>query len=167
MRVVEIELIGEDAWRVLQGVRLRALRDASDMLGPVLERELGFRESHWRMRLRSSPWFVARGGPDAAPFGLASLIREPGSGEDDRHVVALWVEPAQRRQGVGTALMDALVDAAKADRARTLSLWVAEDNDEVLGLCRRRGFAPTGERQRLPRDVSRVEARYEHHLVGS
>jgi ribosomal protein S18 acetylase RimI-like enzyme len=165
--VVEIEVIGEDSWRVLQGLRLRALRDAPDMLGPTLDRELGFRESHWRMRLRSSFWFVARGGPDTAPVGLASLIREPGSGDDDRHVVALWVEPAHRREGVGTALMSALADAAIVDRARTLSLWIAEDNDEAIGLCQHGGFAPTGERQRLPRDVNRVEARYEHHLEGA
>ena len=161
--MVDIDVIGEDAWQVLLDVRLRALRDSPLALGPTLEREQGFREQHWRMRLRSSPWFVAHevGGRDDAAIGLASVISEPGAAEDDRHVVALWVEPTRRRLGIGTALVDAAARAARAGHARTLSLWVAEGNDEALGLCVGYGFVPTGERHVMASTPGRAEARYE------
>lgn len=165
--VTSIVRIDEDDWAVLGELRLRALRTDPAAFGSSLEREESFREQHWRMRLRSSPWFVARDkrAPGAPPFGLVCLIEEPASPADDRHVVALWVEAARRREGVGSALLAAAARAASDAGSRTLSLWVADDNDVAIALYVRAGFTPTGERQRLPRDPSRFESRYARKLA--
>lgn len=40
----------------------------------------------------------------------------------------LWVEPDWRRRGVGKALIDAAIDAARADGAKTLSVGTHPDN---------------------------------------
>lgn len=164
--MTDIELLAEDDWEVLRDVRLRALRDSPRAFGSTLAREESFREQHWRMRLRSGPWWVARrAGPSGSDVaGLVSMIAEPGSTADDRHVVGLWVDPAARRQGSGTALLAVVVAAARAEGARTVSLWVAEDNGAALGLYARLGFVPTGERQPLPSSPGRAESRHELRL---
>lgn len=165
--MIDVELMGEDDWQVVRDTRLRALRESPHAFGFTLAREKGFREQHWRMRLRSSPWWVARraGPAGSSAVGLASMIVEPGSTSDDRHVVGLWVDPDVRRQGVGTALLAAVMAAARAESARTVSLWVADDNDAAVRLYGRLGFSPTGERQPLPGCPRRVESRHELQLA--
>ena len=157
---VDIARVDEDAWRAVRDVRLRALRDAPDSFGTTSGREERFTEAHWRMRLRATPTWLALD-ESGTPFGMISLIQEPGSPVDDRHVVSLWVVPEARRQGLGWALLDAARDQAYADGARTLSLWVLDGNTPAGDLYVRAGFRRTGVRQRLPRDASLVEERYE------
>ncbi|WP_258727080.1 GNAT family N-acetyltransferase [Cellulomonas sp. NS3] len=156
--------LDEDDWERLAEVRLRALRSDPEAFASSLAREELFREQHWRMRLRSSPWWVAtvEGGP---PVGLACLIEEPGSPGTDRHLVALWVDPAVRNRGVGTALLAAAEGAALDVGAETLSLWVREDNAAALRLYDALGFAPTGERHPVPGREGLVELRYARALT--
>lgn len=156
---MQIRRVDEDDWPLVQDVRLRALRDAPHAFGSTIARESGFKESHWRMRVRSTPTWVAL--DDAgAPQGMVSLVLEPGSPADDRHVVALWVAPDRRRRGTAWALLDVVARAAAADGARTVSLWVVDDNAAAIDLYVRAGFQRTGERQPLPRDPDRTEERY-------
>lgn len=158
--LVLIRRVDEDDWPIVRDVRLRALRESPEAFGASLAREERFTESHWRMRLRTSPTWVAVDDDDV-PKALVSLVPEPGSPEDDRHVVSLWVAPEVRRRGTGWALLDTVVRAGAADGARTVSLWVVDDNAEAVDLYVRAGFTRTGETQALPRDPSRTEERYE------
>lgn len=153
----------EDDWALVRDVRLRALRESPEVFGSSLAREESFRESHWRMRVRTGPTWVAVD-DEKVGRGLVSMIQEPGSPVDDRHVVALWVAPEVRRQGVGWALLDAVRATAAADGAHTLSLWIVDGNNAAGDLYVRAGFARTGERQPLPRDPSRVEERWVREL---
>ena len=161
---VRIVRVGEDAWRAVREVRLRALHDAPDSFGSTAGREDRFTEAHWRMRIRATPtWLAVDDG--GVPRGMVSLIQEPGSPTDDRHPVSLWVAPEARRRGVGWALVEAARDQAFLDGARTLSLWVLDGNTAAGDLYVRAGFRRTGVRQRLPRDAALVEERYELQLV--
>lgn len=162
MRIVRV---GEDAWRSVRDVRLRALHDAPDSFGSTAGREERFAETHWRMRIRATPTWLAV--DDAGqPWGMVSLIQEPGSPTDDRHLVSLWVAPEVRRRGIGWALIDAARDQACLDGARTMSLWVLDGNTPAGDLYIRAGFRRTGVRQRLPRDAQLVEERYELLLTA-
>ncbi|MEZ0447454.1 GNAT family N-acetyltransferase [Cellulomonas sp. ICMP 17802] len=154
-----VQQVGENDWQLVQGVRLRALREDPDVFGAALEREERFVESHWRMRLRTSTTWIAvdDGGVGR---GIVTMLQEPGSPVDDRHVVSLWVAPEARRQGLGWALLDAVRQAAEADDARTVSLWLVDGNHAAGDLYVRAGFTRTGERQVLPRDASQTEERY-------
>lgn len=152
--------MGEDGWKAVRDVRLRALRDSPDSFGSTWGREERFAEAHWRMRVRTTPTWLAVD-EDDVPRGIVSLIQEPGSPVDDRHVVSLWVAPEARRRGIGWALLDAARDQALLDGARTLSLWVLEGNTAAGDLYVRAGYRRTGIRQRLPRNASLVEERYE------
>jgi ribosomal protein S18 acetylase RimI-like enzyme len=163
VRKVRIVRVDEDAWRVVSQVRLRALRENPEAFGSGLERELLFAEPHWRMRLRGTPTWLAIDEVGVAR-GMISLIQEPGSPVDDRHVVGLWVAPESRRRGIAWALLDAARTEALAGGARTMSLWVLDDNTAAGDLYVRAGFSRTGTRQPLPRDDSKVEERYELRL---
>ena len=155
--------MGEESWRAVRDVRLRALHDAPDSFGATAGREERFTEAHWRMRIRATPTWLAVDDAGVAR-GMVSLIQEPGSPTDDRHLVSLWVAPEVRRQGIGWALVDAARDQAFLDGARTLSLWVLDGNTPAGDLYVRAGFRRTGVRQRLPRDAALVEERYELKL---
>ena len=74
------------------------------------------------------------------------------TGIDDRHepggreVVAMWVAPEWRARGVGGALMDAVLEWARAEGAASIALWVADGNDTARRLYERCGFVGTGQR---------------------
>ncbi|MFI2751993.1 GNAT family N-acetyltransferase [Cellulomonas sp. P22] len=159
--MIRVERLSEDQWGVLRDVRLRALWQSPHTFGSSLARDQRFKEPHWRMRLRGSPWFVARVDGVEEPLGLVSMLTEPGSPIDDRHVVSLWVDPEHRRRRVASALVGTVIAEARAAGATTVSLWAAEDNVPALGVCEALGFVATGARQTLPRDPSRAELRFE------
>lgn len=152
MRVVRL---GEDDWETLREIRLRSLTEDRSVLGSV-EREQGFAETHWRMRLRGSPWFVAL--DDARPVGLVSLIAEPGAPSEERHATALWVAPEARGSGAGEGLLAAAAQAALADGAGRLTAWVR--TDVAAATFTAAGFAPSGVRVPVPRDPTLVEERW-------
>ncbi|WP_456845028.1 GNAT family N-acetyltransferase [Cellulomonas sp. P5_C6] len=154
-----VQQVGENDWRLVQDVRLRALREDPDVFGASLAREERFVESHWRMRLRTSTTWIAVD-DSGVGRGIVTMMQEPGSPVDDRHVVSLWVASEARRHGVGWALLDAVRTAAAAEDARTVSLWLLDGNHAAGDLYVRAGFTRTGERQVLPRDPSQTEERY-------
>lgn len=160
---MQIERLGEDDWERLARIRVDALRTDQDAFGSSLAREEGFREMHWRMRLRSSTWFVAHDdGP--ADVGLVCVIQEPGADDDERHVVSLWVRPEHRGRGVARARLDRAATDAAADGAARLTLWQVEGNERAAETYRAAGFAPTGATTTLARDPSRRELRWSRDL---
>ncbi len=158
---MRVKRLGEDDWRTLRAIRLRSLTEDHPVLASV-EREQGFKESHWRMRLRGSPWFVATHA--RRPVGLVSVIPEPGTPADERHVMGLWVAPEARDAGVGKALLAAAAGEALADGAARLTVWVLDGDDPVEMVLRAAGFAPSGVRMPVPRDRSLTEERWSREL---
>lgn len=153
----------EDDWRDVRDVRLRALREDPDVFGSSLAREELFAEAHWRMRVRgAATWIVD---DEGVPRGLVGMIQEPGSPTSDRHIVQLWVAPESRRRGLGWSLLDTVRDAAQAEGARTVSLWVVDANHAAGDLFVRAGFVRTNERHALTRDPSKIEERLVLHLA--
>ncbi|WP_315096510.1 GNAT family N-acetyltransferase [uncultured Cellulomonas sp.] len=163
---MRIQQVTENDWRLVQGVRLRALREDPDHFGASLSREERFTESHWRMRLRTSTTWIAVDDGDVGR-GIVTMMQEPGSPVDDRHIVSLWVASEVRRCGVGWSLLDAVRTAAVGDNARTVSLWLLDGNHAAGDLVVRAGYTRTGERQVRPRDPSQTEERYVLTLRGA
>ncbi|WP_255499939.1 N-acetyltransferase [Actinotalea sp. JY-7885] len=158
-----IERLDEEQWERLARIRLDALRTDPDAFGSSIAREEGFGERQWRMRLRSSAWFVAR--DDAGDdVGLVCAIQEPGADDAERHVVSLWVRPQARRGGVAQRLLDAVAGLALQEGAERLTLWQIAGNDAAARACLGAGFAPTGATMPLPRDPARTEQRWSRPL---
>lgn len=158
---MRVKRLDEDDWRTLRGIRLRSLTEDHPVLASV-EREQGFKESHWRMRLRGSPWFVATHA--RRTVGLVSVIPEPGTPADERHVMGLWVAPEARGTGVGEALLAAAAREAVGDGAVRLTAWLLDGDDPVEAILRAAGFTPSGVRMPVPRDRSLTEERWTREL---
>jgi GNAT superfamily N-acetyltransferase len=85
----------------------------------------------------------------ALPVGAAWCrifsAADPGFGyvAPDIPELGIAVEPSNRGQGVGRALLVAVIDAARSDGIRALSLSVEDGNDAVR-LYERVGFRPAG-----------------------
>ena len=67
-------------------------------------------------------------------------------GEAD--MMNLAVAPSHRRQGIGMALVTALVAALQAREATSLTLEVRASNEAAIGLYQQAGFAQVGRRPR-------------------
>ena len=75
---------------------------------------------------------------------LGFLMGRVVAGEAE--VLTVAVDPAVRRQGVGTLLMARFLDAARTRKAEAAFLEVAADNLAALGLYHAFGFTQTGRR---------------------
>ena len=86
---------------------------------------------------------AAASGPAMA--GYAGLMFVPGGTQAD--VLTIAVRPAYWGQGIGSALLDALVTAARDRGCAEVFLEVRADNSRAHGLYQRRGFADIGIRR--------------------
>jgi RimJ/RimL family protein N-acetyltransferase len=153
--MTELRMMGPDDWQVLRGVRLEALAQAPYAFGSTYAREAAFAEKTWRERAASRNSLLAYL-PEFGdqPVGLVGSIEEaPGVLE----LVSMWVRPQARGKHVGTALVEAVVDRARAGQLPRVHLWVTESNKPARRLYERCGFSPTGERQPLPSDPALME----------
>jgi GNAT superfamily N-acetyltransferase len=161
---MRVDRLTEDDWETLRDVRLRALAEDAAAFGSSIDRERSFKESHWRMRLRASPWFVAVVRDGVA--GLVCVISEPGAPAHERHLVAMWVASEHRGVGVGDGLLAAAERWAVDDGATLVSLWLLDGNVAGERLYRRAEYVPSGVRIPMPRDPSLIEERWTKSLAG-
>jgi len=113
------------------------------------------RERAWRSRLDApqagARTLVAeRDGAIAGFCRLAAPARDGDAEEGTAEVVALYVDPAAWRCGAGSALLDAALDALRADGWAGVTLWVLERNARGRAFYERMGFVPDSARQELP-----------------
>lgn len=66
-------------------------------------------------------------------------------------VISVGVHPDHQRAGIGRALLEHLVDHARAAGLVRLELYVRADNERAIGLYRSLGFALEGTRRRFVR----------------
>lgn len=153
---MEIRVATVDDWERSKDIRLRALAEAPNAFCSSLDRELAFDDQAWRDRLEQARTFLALSG--GATVGTATGTADPHE-NGGRELVAMWVDPAERRSGVARALIDAVVEWARAQNAPAVALWVAEDNASALRLYEKCGFALTGEREVMRPGVDQVRMR--------
>ena len=97
---------------------------------------------------RDAHLHVAADGDRVVGMVLSVLGRaNDGAGEviaGVRHLIGLAVVPAQRREGVGRRLMDAVIEEARQEACERVTLWVHADNLAARRLFESFGFRPTG-----------------------
>ena len=157
---MEVRRIRAGEWRELRELRLRALADAPDAFGSTLEEESNLSEEAWR------DW--AAGGADGGTSFVAIAmdggrwigmaigaphLDHPG----DAGLFAMWVDPADRGQGIGRRLVTDVISWADAASFPAIRLRVTTTNDAAMHLYDTCGFVDAGERAPL-RDGSNVIA---------
>ena len=110
-----------------------------------------------RANLLASPgmWAaLAWAGTDGGPVPAGFVMARSAAGEAE--IVGIGVLPAQRRRGIGGALLADALGRAAALGAQAVFLEVAEDNPAAAALYRRAGFEPVGRRPGYYRRKSRL-----------
>jgi GNAT superfamily N-acetyltransferase len=140
-----VRRLGPGDWGLLRDLRLQARADTPGAFLVHPEQERPDVPADWRAFLASGTWLVASvAGADA---GVACVVIDPGTAR--RYLQSMWVDPLARRRGVASALLAAAAALARADGCAGLYLWVLEGNPGARACYERRGFRPTGDRQRI------------------
>ena len=83
---------------------------------------------------------IAEGSNGPAGFSLVRAVA------DEAELLLLAVDPAEQRRGIGQALLDQFIDAAREQGAHKLHLEV-RDGNSAMGLYLSAGFVPAGRRR--------------------
>lgn len=94
--------------------------------------------------LRDDRWLATAHHQHGAPLGFADCWIV----YDEVQLQRIAVAAQGRRRGIGAALIEALIDVAKARLLRVITLEVACDNQPAIALYRRFGFVEVGRRPR-------------------
>ncbi len=109
-------------------------------------------------------FFVARESRRIVGFVCARIIANPGYAamptvQRILQIEELYVRPQARGRGVGTALVEAVLQKAREQGVRGFHVFSAtRDTDAIVGFYRRHGFEPWGVQMYLVQtDESRTE----------
>jgi GNAT superfamily N-acetyltransferase len=143
---VTVRKLDVNDWKTLREIRLRALLDAPEAFHRTYEEEAALEEDRWRGRLASTEHVSLLAELDGRPVGL---VGGGPAGEDERDpeaafMVAMWVDPDSRGQGVAERLTTALADWSREQGYHRLVLWVYDAAPRAAAFYRKAGFEPTG-----------------------
>ena len=144
---MNIERLTASEGERLRAIRLQALREAPDAFGTTLEEAEALSSESWGNQLHTIATFVVNA--SGHDVGLAR-----GTPQDELHdagyLISMWVAPEVRRRGIGSALVDAVIDWARTLELACLFLDVGANNAPATALYTSKGFIPTGKVGTLP-----------------
>lgn len=139
---IRVRRIRPTDWQLLRELRLAALVDAPRAFGQSHEEAAAQPPAEWAANARSASsghrrvWFVAEDEAGRA-VGLVHGRRRP---PDDCLLFSMWVAPEARRDGAGSALVDAVGEWGAEWGASRVVLWVIRGNDGAREFYERIGF---------------------------
>jgi len=157
--VVAVRQIRSTEGAQLRALRLRAIRDCPSAYAESLPEAVAQPQAHWDARAagEESVLFVAE---DASEWvGMVGAYIDEAEGRRGTRLIAMWVSPAHREQGVGMTLAEHVISWARGRNAEFVALWVTEGNAAALSLYTRCGFRSTGETEPLPSNPALMERR--------
>ena len=159
---IDIKRLAADEGLRLRTIRLRALADAPDAFGSTYDETVARPMDSWTKQLQEIATFVAV--IDGEDVGLVRGARDDLQ-PDAAWLISMWVSPEVRGQGVGEALIDAVIEWARVSGARRVLLDVGDHNQPAIALYARKGFEPNGTIGSLPTPRSHIrEHQRELHL---
>lgn len=136
---MEVHRLAPDDWPEWRSVRLAALAESPNAFTTRLSewQGEGDTEQRWRVRLTWVPFnIVATVG--GKTVGMVSATSDPDAGSVE--LLSLWVSPEARGSGVGDAMINAVVEWARDQAARTMVLRVLEGNGSAERFYLRHGL---------------------------
>jgi ribosomal protein S18 acetylase RimI-like enzyme len=150
---IVIRRVRADEWRRWREVRLRMLREEAAYFGTRWEDASRDPDARWRTwveeasRGETRVLFVAERGERWV--GVVGGF--PRVDPREAQLISMWVDPEQRGQGIAERLIRAVAEWAAELGCASVYLFVQETNVRAQRLYERAGFAPTGDRERVPR----------------
>ena len=138
----------------IRDLRLRALQEAPYAFSSSFERERVRTAEDWEELAHDAVVFVAV--ENDQWLGMVGAYI-PDDAPEAVGIWGTWVDPQARGRGLGRLLMDAAIEWARDQGAERIDLSVTDHADAAYTLYRQLGFAPTGEREPLASDPTRVE----------
>lgn len=125
----------------LRKIRLAALKDAPDAFGSTFEEATTLPTKSWAEQIDTLPTFVATlHGLDS---GIVRCVPRPGQ-MTTADLISMWVAPNARGMGVGSALIDTVINWSRSEGYARLLLDVSDLNSFAIALYERKGFRATG-----------------------
>jgi ribosomal protein S18 acetylase RimI-like enzyme len=145
---VEIRRARPDEWQAVRDLRLRALTSDPDAFGGTLEEARARTDAEWQARADHGDTAIFVAESTAGLVGMAT-----GAPAPDRPTIAalfgMWVAPEARGQGIGTRLIDAVEDWARAAGYASIGLGVTTMNEPAIRLYTSKGYVGIGEHHPL------------------
>lgn len=134
---IEVRTTVADDWPVLKSVRLAALLDTPAAFGVTHAEAAAYSDEQWRDRAGRTPsaYVLAFAAGDAAGTA-AGVVDEQGLYK----LMAMWVRPDCRGEGIADKLVDAVKALAQTQGHRRVALDVAPDNLPAVRFYQRQGF---------------------------
>ena len=126
-------------WQTLKTLRLEALQDSPDAFTASYTETQKHSDHEWQTRAAQQTacrYFLALEQEEAV--GMVGLSMNELS---ECNVVAMWVKPAYRAQGVAALLMQCLKQFAKQHTYMALVLRVAHSNQRAFRFYQKQGFS--------------------------
>jgi ribosomal protein S18 acetylase RimI-like enzyme len=162
---MQVRRLGPADARAFRALRLRGLREHPEAFTSGHDEDLQQPLQVARARLES-PLFASWGGFEGVElYGIVGLERETRA--KNRHkgtVVGMYVAPEVTGQGVGKALLLAVLAHARAEGLGSLVLTVTENNAAAVGLYQSVGFRSFGIEPDAIRFGGRSHAKNHMHL---
>jgi ribosomal protein S18 acetylase RimI-like enzyme len=157
--MISLERITPANALVFKAIRLRALQSDPMAFGSTYAKESQFSDDEWLTRsLRwssdGSIGYLAFDGEH--PCGLVASYTDEQDPQQ-AHVISMWVDPAWRRAGVGTRLIEGLRSWARSRKMRELRLMVTGVNTGAIGFYERLRFLKSGKTEPYPNDPAITE----------
>jgi RimJ/RimL family protein N-acetyltransferase len=139
-RVIEVQQLGADDWRLWRQLRLAALAESAAAFSSTLAQWTGpaDTEERWRARFLHTPFNVVLR-LDGAPAGMVGAYVRC---DDTVELISMWVAPFARGNGVGDAAVQAVLGWAGP---REVVLSVKAGNEPATALYQRHGFVDAGQ----------------------
>lgn len=152
-----VEVLTEDDWSRLRGIRLSALKENPQEFLSSFEVEDTYTERKWRSEFARGEWVVIIA--DDQIVGVVGATRESVMPLYECHLEYLWVSPDFRESGAASLLLKTVLDHLRDSGVITVWLWILDGNDRAMRLYEKFGFRSTNERQPLAADPARNEER--------
>jgi ribosomal protein S18 acetylase RimI-like enzyme len=165
-RAVTVRRVRPEDVALVRRLRLASLKGAPDAFCASYDQEAAQPLSFWEERVAGNA-----AGVDTVSYlafvgdAVAGSVVGARDSAERAHLYAMWVEPFARRNGVGRALVDAVVAWASAATCEELLLEVLEGNDAAERLYQRCGFEVLSARQRGDRSPPVLERTWRRRLV--
>ena len=164
MAEVRVEKVAPADWARYRDVRLAMLLDAPRAFASTYAGTVRRTDEEWSAFVAGAHLWLAYAGGSPDPVGSIGMYAAPELPAGSAYLVGMWVAPAVRRLGVGTALVTAMLDAAREAGYTRVVLEVTDENGDASRLYRAMGFEPTGQRGSLPWDATITEAQLARDL---